>query len=122
MPLLNDFYTIREITQGDRYLISIELNPEHEIYKGHFPGNPVVPGVCQTQIVKECIEKIKGINIMLVSGDNIKFTAVLNPEKNKEVSISLLIKEKEGGIIYADATIAAPDTQFFSFKGNFKEM
>ena len=33
----------------------IELNPEHGIYKGHFPYVPVAPGVCLVQIIKEIL-------------------------------------------------------------------
>lgn len=51
--LLNDFFKITDIKNADKYTISIEMNPKHDIYKGHFPGNPITPGVCLTQMVKE---------------------------------------------------------------------
>jgi len=120
--LLNDFFKITDIQNAEKYTISIEMNPNHTIYTGHFPGNPVTPGVCMTQMVKETIEHITNKKLQLVKGDNIKFTAVLNPEVNSTVSMSLNIKTKELGIIQADSVISANSTNFFTFKGSFKEI
>ena len=54
--LINNFYKIKNIEAGEKYVVNIEMNPAHEIYNGHFPGMPVVPGVCLTQMVKETVE------------------------------------------------------------------
>lgn len=40
--LINDFFTIKDIQNAEKYIISIELNPKHKVYQGHFPGNPVL--------------------------------------------------------------------------------
>jgi 3-hydroxyacyl-[acyl-carrier-protein] dehydratase len=55
---LNSLYTIKRILrEGDSNKLSviIRLNPAHEIFKGHFPGNPLLPGVCVVQILKEIL-------------------------------------------------------------------
>ena len=55
---LNSLYTIkRMLREGDSNKLSamIRLNPSHEIFKGHFPGNPILPGVCVVQILKEIL-------------------------------------------------------------------
>ena len=119
--LLNDFFKITEIQTAEKYIIAIELNPSHEIYKGHFPGNPIVPGVCMTQMVKETIEHITKKKLTMVTGDNLKFTAVLNPEINPKVTMSISLKNKENDLLYADSTLSSGETNFFSFKGDFKE-
>ena len=60
--ILKDFYKIlgrsgpeTEVNPAgmtiEKYRFSLELNPEHPVYEGHFPGNPVVPGVCQVQMI-----------------------------------------------------------------------
>ena len=60
--LRNDFYTVKEKKQISEKEISvvIELNQQHAIYSGHFPDQPIVPGVCQIQIVKELLEDLMG--------------------------------------------------------------
>lgn len=118
--LLNDFFKITDIKNADKYTISIEMNPKHDIYKGHFPGNPITPGVCLTQMVKEAVEHITNKKLQMVKGDNLKFTAILNPEIDTNVTMSLSIKIKEDGLFQADSIISAESTNFFTFKGHFK--
>jgi 3-hydroxyacyl-[acyl-carrier-protein] dehydratase len=54
-----DFYSfIRIVSNGSSSLeASFLLNPKHAIFAGHFPGQPVVPGVCMLQIIKEGLEQ-----------------------------------------------------------------
>lgn len=119
--LLNSFFTINEIQEAEKYTIRISLNPNHEVYKGHFPGNPIAPGVCLTQMVKETIEHITQKQFTMVSGDNLKFTAILNPEVDPEVTMTLGLKTKDNGILQADCSVSAGDKGFFSIKAGFKE-
>jgi len=121
--LLKDFYTIKEIDPSDKENINIiiELNKDHEIYKGHFPGNPVVPGVCLTQLIKEVVENIEARDVRLVYADNIKFMAVVNPEINNILEIDLKIKhDDEQNIIKVNSVTHFKDKVFYKFKGNFK--
>jgi 3-hydroxyacyl-[acyl-carrier-protein] dehydratase len=119
--LLHSFFNITDIQHGEKYSIQIDLNPDHEIYKGHFPGNPVTPGVCLTQMVKETVEKITNKKLTMVTGDNLKFTAVLNPVINPKVKMTLALKTKDNGILQADSTISSGEVSFFSIKAGFKE-
>ncbi len=121
--LLKDFYTIKEIDPSDKENIKaiVELNKGHEIYKGHFPGNPVVPGVCLTQLIKELMENIEAKELIMVYADNIKFIAVVNPEINNILQIDLKIKhDEEQNIIKVNSVTHYNDTVFYKFKGNFK--
>ena len=34
---------------------NVILNPDHLIYKAHFPGQPVTPGVCILQMLQELL-------------------------------------------------------------------
>jgi len=121
--LLEDFYTIQEIDPSDKenIKVSIELNKNHEIYKGHFPGNPVVPGVCLTQLIKELVENIEAREVRLVYAANIKFMAVVNPAINNILQIDLKIKhDDEQNIIKVNSVTYYKDKVFYKFKGNFK--
>ncbi|MDQ3046757.1 MAG: 3-hydroxyacyl-ACP dehydratase [Bacteroidota bacterium] len=119
--LLNHFFTIKNIQQGDKNIVNVSLDPKHPVYQGHFPGMPVAPGVCLTQMLQETVEQLTGKKLTMVTGDNLKFTAVLNPEENPEVVITLSLKTKDNGLLQADGTISTTETTFFSFKGSFKE-
>ena len=121
--LLKDFYTIIELDSSDKENIKaiIDLNKEHEIYEGHFPGNPVVPGVCLTQLIKEIMETVEDMELSLVYADNIKFMAVVNPEINNRLQIDLKVKyDTEQKLIKVNSVTHFNDQVFYKFKGNFK--
>jgi len=119
--LLDSFFKITDIREGEKYVVSIALNPDHEVYKGHFPGNPIAPGVCLTQMVKETVEHITKKKLTMVTGDNLKFMAILNPVVTPNVVMTLSIKIKENGNLQADSNVMAETTSFFSIKASFKE-
>ncbi len=119
--LLNDYFKIKNIESGEKYLIDIELNANHKVYQGHFPGNPVAPGVCLTQMVKETVEHITNKKLTMVTGDNIKFTAILNPEITPFVQMTLSLKTKENGLLQADSSVKSGEIGYFSIKASFKE-
>lgn len=97
MSILKDFYTVnsRKNTAENEYEIQLSLNPAHEIFTGHFPGNPVTPGVCMMQIVKDLSEEITGKKLMLTSANNVKFMAIINPEETPDLKLDLEFAESE---------------------------
>ena len=88
MKLKGDFFQIinREITDNIKFYIT--LIPEHYIFKAHFPGNPIVPGVCQIQIVSELLEELTQKRVYLVEVKNIKYMSVLVPVANEKLTFS----------------------------------
>ncbi|HAF28780.1 MAG TPA: 3-hydroxyacyl-ACP dehydratase [Bacteroidales bacterium] len=121
--LLEDFYTIVELDSSDKENIKaiIDLNKEHEVYEGHFPGNPIVPGVCLTQLIKEVMENVEGTELIMVYADNIKFMAMVNPEVNSRLQIDLKVKyDTEQNLIKVNSVTHFNDQVFYKFKGNFK--
>lgn len=121
--LLEDFYTIVELDSSDKENIKaiIDLNKEHEVYEGHFPGNPIVPGVCLTQLIKEVMENVEGTDLIMVYADNIKFMAMVNPEVNSRLQIDLKVKyDTEQNLIKVSSVTHFNDQVFYKFKGNFK--
>jgi 3-hydroxyacyl-[acyl-carrier-protein] dehydratase len=121
--LLEDFYTIVELDSSDKENIKaiIDLNKEHEVYEGHFPGNPIVPGVCLTQLIKEVMENVEGKELIMVYADNIKFMAMVNPEINSRLQIDLKVKyDIDQNLIKVNSITHFNDQVFYKFKGNFK--
>ncbi|WP_276369843.1 hydroxymyristoyl-ACP dehydratase [Chryseolinea sp. H1M3-3] len=116
MILLNDFYTIlqRDTTPGT-VKAKIAINKKHRILEGHFPGLPVVPGVCMLQMVREVMEVNTGKELNLKEADNMKFLSVINPEQHNEVDVSIHYTE-DGGKFSINATLFAGTVTFFKLK------
>jgi len=120
MILKNDFYTVKEITSAENKITAvIELNPSHKIYEGHFPGQPIVPGVCQMHILKEILEEATGKKLQAGHGDNIKFTGMIIPNQNTVVNMEITYQEKDG-MLTTDAKFFSGETVFTKYKGKFK--
>lgn len=89
--LLENFYTINTINRisDQSFLVEVKLNDKHEVFKGHFPGNPVTPGVGMMQIIKELTEEITGEKLFLSNASNVKFMALINPEATPDLKLEL---------------------------------
>jgi 3-hydroxyacyl-[acyl-carrier-protein] dehydratase len=116
-----DFYSLNNfsIPETGKVQAEVELNATHAIFKGHFPDNPVVPGVCLIQISKEVLEKLLDATTQLVQSSQVKFLAVVDPTVVSVLQVVLETKEQDG-LISANAAISAGEKVFFKFKGVFK--
>ncbi|MDM1071872.1 3-hydroxyacyl-ACP dehydratase [Empedobacter brevis] len=91
--LIPNLYTIKKSEKVDdsNFKVQIELNPNHEIFGGHFPNNPITPGVCMMQIIKELTERIVSKDLFLSKVSNVKFMATINPFKQAVLDLNLTI-------------------------------
>lgn len=110
--LLKDFYTVENIAnpEENRYLATVLLNPKHEIFKGHFPGNPVTPGVCMMQIIKELTERIVQHKLFLQNAVNVKFMALINPETTPRLQLQLEISKEGENLVKVKNTTTFDET------------
>jgi 3-hydroxyacyl-[acyl-carrier-protein] dehydratase len=104
--ILTDFYTLEssEKLENGSFSANIKLNKDHNIFNGHFPGNPVTPGVCMMQIVKELTEEFTGKKLFLKSASNVKFMAIINPFETPDLTMQLDIKEIENDVKVKNTT------------------
>ena len=56
--LFKGFYNNEKTISSDhnKLITRIKLNKDHDIYNGHFPNNPIIPGVIIIQIIKEILD------------------------------------------------------------------
>ncbi len=118
------FYSVNTVTdKGEgKYHVAVLLNKEHDIFKGHFPGNPVTPGACMLQVVKELTQDILGMKLMMTSAANVKFMALINPEKNPELLLELEIDAGEEGRIRVKNTTLFEDVTALRMSNTYKRI
>jgi 3-hydroxyacyl-[acyl-carrier-protein] dehydratase len=118
--LENSFYTVEKIERAeDSLVIGVLLDPSHDIYKAHFPGNPITPGVCLLQIALELLDAYFKRNLRLVEAKNIKYLKVINPLENPEIEFNIKYK-LEGDLILVDYNIVAGETLFTKVSATYK--
>jgi len=74
-----------ETVQVDATGATVRLLPESPVYRGHFPGYPITPGVCLVEMAVELIDEMADQaghdgKVRLVGARNIKFTSPIMSE------------------------------------------
>lgn len=117
--LLNDFYTLEDVhIDADEITGKVFFNAEHEIFKGHFPNQPVVPGVCMIQMIKEIMEQNLDTKLQLTQGNQIKFLKLIDPKATPELSVLITWKKDDNQII-TTAAFKDEEVNVLKFQGVF---
>ena len=97
MELKGNFYNINGIERAEdgNYTVNVVLSPEHQIYAGHFPGKPVVPGVCTLTIIKEIVGEVLGRDVRFDTIKECKYISALVPEKNLGIIVNVALADGE---------------------------
>ena len=112
MRLNGDFFRIESRMEGlpqGQSGFNVILNPDHLIYKAHFPGMPVTPGVCILQMIQELLSEQEGMPLFIIRIKNAKFTKMISPLIDGRISVLFnSVIEEEGGI-KAQGVVAQSD-------------
>ncbi|MFM6925905.1 MAG: hypothetical protein ACKOU7_10430 [Ferruginibacter sp.] len=120
MILLNDFFTINDTVSSETEIwAELRIDANHKIFEGHFPDQPVVPGVCMMQMIKEILEQVIGKGTNLVQAADMKFLAVINPLENNLIHASIKYGTDESGALNVVASLFKDELVHFKFKGQF---
>lgn len=94
MQLLDSLYRIEnEEIAPSKAIYTIVLDASHPIYAGHFPGNPITPGVVILQIISELAERALGRTLQVKEFVNVKYLNVLSPVEHPNVQVELALAE-----------------------------
>ncbi|HPB25958.1 MAG TPA: hydroxymyristoyl-ACP dehydratase [Bacteroidales bacterium] len=118
--LLDSFFKIVETSrEDDKTVVAIRLEKQHAIYDGHFPGNPVVPGVCLIQMIREVIEVLNGQKLMLTEADEIKFLNIVNPMMVDVLRIEIKNRPKNENPLAFSIVINDGQTTYLKMRAGF---
>ena len=110
---LKSIYSINSIkSDKNEITVSISFNKEHEVFTGHFPGNPVVPGVVQVQILKDLMESE-------LKTKTIKYLNVIIPGKQKVVEFEISYKQISEKDYSVKCIVKSETMTFMKFSGSF---
>lgn len=118
MLLENKFYRVLSEERGEglsaKYRVAIL--PECNVYDGHFPGDPVCPGVCNIETIKECAILLCGEQLRYSTIKQCRLTALASPTVCPEVDVQVNLSPSGEG--YAlQATIADDRQTYMILKG-----
>lgn len=110
---MNDLFTYHTIRQNPdgSFSSEVSMDPEHPVFKAHFPGKPVLPGVVMLRLFREMIVRTSGIEMELSAGGNLKFIKTVVPGVHPFMEIHFRITEDSGEyrlsghLIYGEETV-----------------
>lgn len=107
---------------GNSATYRCRLHPEAPVFKAHFPGFPVLPGVLTLKMVVDAINASQFFStqtLTVQSIGNAKYLAVVNPQETQEVEISVALKAEknadEPAVSQFKATVQNGETRFATF-------
>lgn len=107
---------------GNSATYRCRLHPEAPVFKAHFPGFPVLPGVLTLKMVVDAINASQFFStqtLTVQSIGNAKYLAVVNPQETQEVEISVALKAEknadEPAVFQFKASVQNGETRFATF-------
>jgi len=120
MAEINDIFSIHQIAHTNGAIkATLGINIQSEIFKGHFPDQPVIPGACMLQIVKDVIESALNNTFQLKKADHLKFVSMIVPSLTDMAELDILYKSVAESSINVTAKLTASDVICFKFQGSF---
>ena len=104
--------TVEEMIPGERIVSTFWVDPDREIFKGHFPGEPVLPGVysveCMAQtadILLLSMDRYAGKVPLFLGINNVRFLRKILPGDTLEIHAKLASERVEKAIATCAAEI-----------------
>ena len=111
--IMNCYYDLRQselsISRDNegRIIGKFRFDNRLSLFQGHFPGNPILPGIFQIEMVRYCLEKYLKTSFHLSMVRKTKFSSLIHPDV--VVSIEITINQNEADIWNVKALVRAAD-------------
>lgn len=103
---------VEEYTQGESAIAYKNVDENEWYFKGHFPGNPIMPGVLITESLAQTgavailsMEENKGKNALFAGIDKMKFKKKVVPGDRLRLEVKIIKRKGPIGVGEAIATV-----------------
>ena len=79
-----------------RAIFEFRFPANDPVFTGHFPGNPILPGVFQLELTRLCAETVLKSQLFLREVSKAKFRQPISPAET--IRVELKLTEKDGAI------------------------
>ncbi len=76
MSQINQLY---DIISAEQDAVLLKMLCDHPVYQGHFPGNPITPGVLTLRMVRECVSREIGRPLHYSAIKSCRYVALIRP-------------------------------------------
>lgn len=121
---LENLYKIEELpsAEGSSRIFEAIINPQSDIFKGHFPGAPVLPGVCTLYMLKDCLSIALNSDVTISEISQCKFTGMVDPVAEQRLEFQTEIKEEseKAGKVTATVKMGETGRVIMKFRGGYR--
>ena len=107
-------------TQGGRSVY--EFRNKRFNLRGHFPGHPVLPGVCTLQLVRECLNRGTGRRFRYAAIRECKFLGMVVPQADELLEIDIRVGDDTPEGTRLSCTITNHGKTVLKLRGTVCEM
>jgi len=95
---IEDLFDINEFDDsGDTISAEIKVDKSHEVFKGHFPFQSILPGVTYIVLIKMLLTRKTGKHYFLKRAKFLKFLYPLDPDKSNFMIAEIILKKNDTG-------------------------
>ncbi|MCZ7663717.1 MAG: 3-hydroxyacyl-ACP dehydratase FabZ [Thermoleophilia bacterium] len=88
---------VLELVPGERCVAEKDLSPDEEVFRGHFPGHPVFPGVLQVEAMAQAgavallsVLENRGKLVLFAGLEKVRFRSQVRPGETLRVEVGLV--------------------------------
>jgi 3-hydroxymyristoyl/3-hydroxydecanoyl-(acyl carrier protein) dehydratase len=76
------WYVLKELTQSDKNEITADIHVPSDSpwFRGHFPGEPILPGVAQIGMVIDAIRQVRDQDLKVSGVRRVRFKQIIRPD------------------------------------------
>ncbi len=90
--------------KNERCIVGLfRFDENQKIFQGHFPGNPILPGVFQLEMIKFCIEALFKVSLNIRKVNRTKFSRPILP--GMSVMVEIMIDDEKNGFLNVKAVV-----------------
>lgn len=106
---------------GQKQVYKVKVNAVHAVFEGHFPGQPVLPGVAMVYLSRLLTQKQVSTStpLQLKDAAQMKFLSLLDPRINPEFTYVNEIVKQENGLVYVKGDMKHEETTFFKISATY---
>jgi 3-hydroxymyristoyl/3-hydroxydecanoyl-(acyl carrier protein) dehydratase len=106
------WYVLKDLTRSDKNEIEADIHVPSDSpwFRGHFPGEPILPGVAQIGMVIDAIRQARNQDLKVSGLRRVRFKQIIRPDDQLKI-IAAPLKQEVGSysfrILIQDETVCS---------------
>ena len=113
-----EIYSLENLQAGpDSLTATVRYDAAHAVFTGHFPDNPIVPGVCTLNMITDVVQGQFGADYQFDTAAFVKFLQLIRPDHVPTLRLSWKGSSPE---LHVQATLELDGVMMMRFNGTYR--